>query len=412
MIAESGRRSAPLKVLYVVRTGGGGAVISLLLLIKHLDRQRIQPVVLFYGPTPYADDFRTAGAEVRFLDSSVSVRSMAHLLPDGIVSARRERPFLRRVSQLNGFLQRDVRLARRIVHVIEEVQPDLVQGNICPSADRTSILAAGLTRVPYVAYMQFWTRGEPWLDRPLSMFVERYLCVSEAVRRQLLNDVHVPVEKTEVVYTPFEFPSTVSSLDDRVRRALGVRNGGALVANIGRVVPWKGQDIFLRAFASISRDHPDATAVIVGSAGGSTAGRAFEAELRRLAVELGLADRVIFTGHRSDVEDLMRASNVVVHSSSKPEPLGRVIMEAIAVGTPVIATEAGGVPEMIRDGETGLLVPPGDVEAMASALDTLLSDPTQGVAMAKRARSTTGAKFSAASFVQRMESEYRRIATP
>ena len=407
MILCDGR---PRKILFVQRSGGGGSLINVLLLVKHLDHDRFQPTVLFYDPNPYEEDFRAAGAEVRILNSALSVRSTSKRIPDDLRPDGDSRRKFRAARRLNGFVQRDWRLARRIAEVIESVGADLVQSNICPSADRASILAAGLTRVRQISYSQFFTADEAWLDRPLSTLVDRYLCISESVRQQVRRAAGVREDKTRLVYAPFEFPdSTTTPAAAAVRESLGVNGRHRLIANIGRIVPWKGQDVFLRAFASIASAHPEARAVVVGSAGDKQAGQAFESELRGLVSDLGLGERVIFTGHRSDVEDIMSASDVVVHSSSEAEPLGRVIMEAIALEKPVIATGAGGVPEMVRDGETGSLVPPGDAEAMARALDSVLKEPARAAEMAVKARRAAERQFSARTFVRTLESEYRKI---
>ncbi|MDP2469921.1 MAG: glycosyltransferase [Candidatus Palauibacterales bacterium] len=403
------RRSA--RVLFVLRSGGGGSLINVLLLVRYLDQERFRPTVLFYDSNPYVDDFREAGADVRVLDSSVSVRSMSKLVPHGLRPSRSEHRVLRMARRVNRFVQRDCPVSLRIATVIRDVEADLVQSNICPSADRASILAAGLARVPHVSYSQYFTADEPWFDRPLSVFADRYLCISEAVRRQVIQGVRVREDKTRLVFAPFEFPAAAGSAEAaaRVRTELKLNGRHKLIANVGRLVPWKGQDIFLRAFAAIAEDHPDAHALVVGSPGDNRAGVAYEAQLRDLVSELGLTGRVTLTGHRTDIEDIMSASDVVVHSSSQAEPLGRVIMEAIALEKPVIATDGGGVPEMVRDGSSGSLVPPGDERSMAVALRSVLDDPERAAKMAATARQQARRRFSARTFVQTLESEYDRI---
>jgi glycosyltransferase involved in cell wall biosynthesis len=407
MMRRDGR---PRKILFVQRSGGGGSLINVLLLVKYLDRDRFHPTVLFYDSNPYEEDFRAAGAEVRILNSAVSVRSISRPSPNGRQPNKDSRRRFRAARRFNGFVQRDWRLARRIAEVIEDVGADLVQSNICPSADRASILAAGLARVPQLSYSQFFTADEAWLDRPLSTFVDRYLCISESVRHQVRRAAGVREDKLRLVYAPFEFPPvSTTPAAAAVRESLGVNSRHRLIANIGRIVPWKGQDVFLRAFASVASEHPDARAVVVGSPGDKQDGQAFEVELRRLVSDLEIGERVIFTGHRNDVDDIMSASDVVVHSSSQAEPLGRVVMEAIALEKPVIATRAGGVPEMVQDGETGSLVLPGDEEAMAGALGSVLSEPDRATEMAAKARRSAEHKFAARKFVRTVESEYRRI---
>ena len=407
MTGRPGRRR---RILFVQRSGGGGSLINVLLLVKHLDHDRFQPIVLFYDPNPYEDEFRAAGAEVIVLDRTLSFRPASKPVSDGSQTGGRNHRGLRVARRLKGFVQRDCARARRIADVIQDVGADLVQSSICPSADRASILAAGMTGVRQVSYSQFFTANEWWLDRPLSMLADRYLCISESVRQQVLGAAGVREDKTLLVYAPFEFPTAcTTAAAAAVRESLGANGQHRLIANVGRIVPWKGQDVFLRAFASIASLYPDARAVVVGSAGNNRTGQAYEAELHRLVGELQLGERVVFTGHRDDVKDIMSAAEVVVHSSSEAEPLGRVVMEAIALEKPVIATGAGGVPEMVRDGDTGLLVPPGDAGSMARALGSVLSNAGLAAEMASRARQEAEHRFSARTFVRIMESEYRRL---
>lgn len=392
------------------RTSGGGSLINVLLLVKHLDRSRYRPTVLFYESNPYIDDFKEAGAEVRLLEDGAPDRPSSQAARGNGRRASGKREHFRSARQLNGFFRRDWPLARRIAQVIEDSRADLVQSSICPSADRASIFAAGLARVRQVSYSQYFTADTAFLDRPLSALVDRYLCISEAVRQQVLRASGVFEAKTRLVYAPFEFPAPgATSAATDLRASLGVNGDHRVIANVGRLIPWKGQDVFLRAFASIAEAQPDARALIVGSAGDKSAGHTFEEELRRFVSERALTERVVFTGHRDDVAEIMSASDVVVHSSSQAEPLGRVIMEAIALERPVIATGAGGVPEMVRDGATGFLVPPGDADAMARALASVLEAPERAAGMAARARREAEGRFAASTFVRAMESEYDRI---
>jgi glycosyltransferase involved in cell wall biosynthesis len=137
---------------------------------------------------------------------------------------------------------------------------------------------------------------------------------------------------------------------------------------------------------------PDAQAVIAGAA--LFEEHAFEQELRALAQELGIADRVSFAGHVDDAMTLMAACDVVAHCSTAPEPSGRVIAEAMFAGTPVIGSNAGGVPEFIRHGENGQLTPPGEPEALAIAIGRYLENPQWSREVAARARLRAEQEFS------------------
>lgn len=160
-----------------------------------------------------------------------------------------------------------------------------------------------------------------------------------------------------------------------------------LVGIVGRLEQWKGQDVFLRAVARIATAHRSARFIVVGGAVLGWEGD-YPQRLRRLATELGIADRVEFVGHQDDVYPWFDALDVVVHASTG-EPFGLVLVEAMALGKPVVATAAGGPTEIIEDGVSGVLVPPGDHEAMAVAIDGVLTDDgsrrSLGEAAARRA---------------------------
>ena len=163
----------------------------------------------------------------------------------------------------------------------------------------------------------------------------------------------------------------------------------ALVGMFGRLSPWKGQDVFLLALVEV----PDAQGVVVG--GALSGDQAYLRELLALAESLGIAHRVSFVGHVDDPVTLMAACDVVAHCSTAPEPWGRVIVEAMLAGTPVVASNAGGVPEFVLPDETGQLTPLSDHHALAVALG-YLADPEWSRGIAVRARRFAEENFSSA----------------
>jgi glycosyltransferase involved in cell wall biosynthesis len=143
--------------------------------------------------------------------------------------------------------------------------------------------------------------------------------------------------------------------------------------SVGRIAPWKGQDIFIRAFSSVLAENPRAgRATIVG---GALFGEVdYDSSLKALVAELGMGDFIKFTGHVEDVYPYLESADVLVHSSVLPEPFGSVVIEGMATGCAVVATNAGGPAEVITPGVDGLLVPCGDGEALAAALRKLAVD--------------------------------------
>jgi glycosyltransferase involved in cell wall biosynthesis len=149
---------------------------------------------------------------------------------------------------------------------------------------------------------------------------------------------------------------------------------------VGRLAPWKGQDVFLRAFAK-AFPNGEATAVIAGSA--MFGEDEFAVSVQTLVEGLCVAGRVTLAGFVDDVPALLSDTDVLVHASVLPEPFGQVIIEAMAAGCAVIASDAGGPSEIVTNEIDGLLVRPGDVEALGAALRRLLAGPELRQRLAK-----------------------------
>jgi glycosyltransferase involved in cell wall biosynthesis len=180
----------------------------------------------------------------------------------------------------------------------------------------------------------------------------------------------------------------------RARRAeLGAADGDVLIGVFGRLQRWKGQDVFVKAAGEVARRRPNTRFVIVG---GSVFGLEPEYldELRREVVAQALADRLVFTGFRTDVPELMSACDVVCHTTRVAEPFGLVIVEAMAVGRPVVATAGGGPSEIIASDAEGVLVPSDDPGALTRAIIALVDDPARRRTMGDRARARVRAQFS------------------
>ncbi len=165
----------------------------------------------------------------------------------------------------------------------------------------------------------------------------------------------------------------------RVRRrepGTKLRVPSSEIGLVGRISPWKGQHIFIRAAALVHQRFREARFFIIGAA--LFGEDQYEQEIRRLPGELGIEGIVEFSGFRSDVKQAIAELDLVVHASTQGEPFGQVIIEGMAAGKPVVATDGGGVPEIVEDGHTGILVPMGNVQAMADAICQILAHPVTG----------------------------------
>lgn len=197
-------------------------------------------------------------------------------------------------------------------------------------------------------------------------------------------------------------PAPFAGIDRATARKALVDDAGIpasvpIVAVFGRLSSWKGQDVAINAISSM----PEVHLVLVGAALFGDTG--FETALHEQVRDRGLADRIHFLGFRNDIARLMSAVDIIVHASTAPEPFGRVIAEAMMAGTPVIASAAGGALEIVEDGVSGLLVPPGDPAALTVAIKRLVADPQQTTMIAQTAHTVVQARFSLASAVARTD---------
>ena len=185
----------------------------------------------------------------------------------------------------------------------------------------------------------------------------------------------------------------------RLRTEMGW--GSGLVAGVfSRLAPWKGQHVLLEALPLV----PGLNAVFVGAPLFGDEARCLE-KLKARASALGVSDRVRFLGFREDTPALLQVMDFVAHTSVAPEPFGRVIVEGMLAGKPVVVTRAGGACEIIEDGVTGFLVPPGDCAGLASILRKFMEDPLLAERLGRAAREAAERRFSVDAMLQGIERE-------
>jgi glycosyltransferase involved in cell wall biosynthesis len=212
-------------------------------------------------------------------------------------------------------------------------------------------------------------------------------------------------ERVRVVYNgidPLLFEAVIPAEVDALKEELNLAEV-PIIGSFSRLACWKGQHVLLEALTHL----PGVHALLVGEAlFGEEA--AYARALRKRAKALKIADRVHFLGFRQDIPQLMRLSDVVVHTSIAPEPFGRVIVEGMLARRPVVATRAGGTAEIIEDGVSGVLVPPGNAKALATALAELLADPSRGRALARAGYAAALERFSLRAMLEGIEEQLQQ----
>ena len=239
---------------------------------------------------------------------------------------------------------------------------------------------------------------------------ERVIAISHHVARQLIARHRLDPARIRVIprgVDPEAFdPGRIGG--ERIAAlaaALRLPDGAKVVMLPGRLTRWKGQAVLIDALARMAR--LDAVAVLVGSDQGR---HRYAAELVARAAALGVADRVRLAGHCDDMPAALALADVVVNASTDPEPFGRTVIEAQAMGRPVIVPDHGGVAETVAPGATGWLVPPNDSAALAAALDRALAmDEAERDALGKRARASVIASYTTARMQAATLAVYREL---
>ena len=404
----------PIRILFIENSVGlSGSTMSLCTLLNYLDPDLIEAHIVLSRSEQdiYLLDHLRRPSDLAVIAPRRSLRQ-APVVRRMLDALGNRRPGLHRlilqVASLLDVVAVTLPYAWRMSRYAKGRRIQLIHQN--NGFDLGSLILSRMLRVPLIAYQ----RGDEWNSptvRYLSRGVRHFIANSATTRANLTIALGIPSQKVSVIYPPLDLQTLRADRSSNVTRAtFGLGPSTHCFGILGMLLPWKGQAVFLKAAARVFERIPDARAFVIGAA--PPRGEAYERQLRALAQELGIADRVIFTGFRPDVPEMLQLLDVVAHTSIDPEPFGRVIAEAMAMRRPVIASRAGGPTEIIDDGRTGFLVPPGDDEALADRLITLLENPSLAERIAEAGYTAVRDRFSAEAHARLVQQTYERALRP
>ena len=384
-LALSASPSSPLRILYVNHVGlMSGAEKSLLRLLEGLDRTAVEPFVACPdGPlqdAAVAIDIQCLGIEV--------------------LRPRRQSGPLK----LLALAWQGMRMGAELREFIRRQRIDLVHAN--------SLVAALLCTSRKLGVPVVWhardLRAPAAVVKQVLARVAGVIAISRAVQEWVQSlRPGIPVQLIYNALGPDDYHVTRPRA--KVREDWEMASDTPLLGNVGQLVPWKRQDLFLRVGAEVIRQVPEARLVIVGS-DLFAEHPDYVLSLHHLADELGVADHVLWVGACADVPSCLAALDVLVHTADR-EPLGRVIMESMAVGLPTIAFNDAGPAELIEDGVNGLLVPEADLEAMAEAAKGVVTNLDRAVHLRDHAFARA-AQFDARQQAAQVLAVYRSLLKP
>lgn len=352
----------------------GGSHQALYDLATHADRSKFEPLVLFYEENRFAERLRERGLTVHVWNSERAIE-------------RNRRYRVGLPGKVHTGWKSIAAVARRFRLLIDE-QVDLVHLNNSPCIGFSDWLpAARLARLPITCHSRGpYFQPSSGIGRWLTRRFDAYVAISRFIAGDLA-DHGTPVDRIRQVYDGIALenwkPLSAEEIH-QVRAERGVADDALLVVLVGLIRSWKGQAVALEAMRQLSADVRRGLRLwIVG--GNSEAEHAYFEAIRRQVVESGLEDTVAFLGHRFDVARLMGAADVVLHASTVPEPFGLVVVEGLALGKVVVASQLGGPSEVLEPGD-GVLFDPAQPTQLAGILADLVHDADARIRFQERAR--------------------------
>ena len=360
----------PVNVLFLItELSMGGAQRALLHLLSGINRERFTPAVACL----YNGDGAVAQA-IRVLDIPVFDARM--------------------------HTKTDLRALSRLYRHIHSRRPTILHTSLF-HANLSGRITGRLTGVPIIISSERTMAMESeWryrLNRWTIGMVDRVVAVSKKVGEFCINNIRLPAQKVVVIHNGVEIPLLPPDTREQARLELGLPQDALVCGAVSRLDPVKGIDVLILAFAQVLASHA-AYLVIVGEG-------PERQHLESVAQESGVSDRVIWAGYRADVPQQLPAFDVFVQPSLH-EGLPNTVLEAMAAGLPVVATAVGGTPELVVNGKTGLLVPPGDPAALVGAITALLENPEARGSMGQAGRRRVKQRFTVEEMVQKIEQLY------
>jgi len=376
---QPANQTSKLHVVHLIEAlGPGGAERLLYTNLKHLDASRIRSTVITVYPhaTHWLEPIQALGVPVVCLN------------------CRGPRDIPKGIRTLRTWL-----LANR---------PDLIHSHLW-AANIIARVAGRLTHVPVISSVHNPDHeAEAWADgadvslikrrvvRALDRWTahagsDRLIAVSRYVKESANRHLGIPLDSIEVVYNPIDtdvVSTEATTSRDELLKACGLPSDSLILLNVARVSPQKGLVYALRALTAILKRYPTAQLVSVGA----TTDQTWVDQLQREATALGVSDHFHLVGRRRDVIDFLRACDVFIFPSLY-EGLGIALIEAMAAGCACVASSAGPIPEVVTHGEDGILVPPGDADAIAMAVCELLDDESLRTRLGTAASKTAFSRF-------------------
>jgi len=380
----------------------GGAEASLLTLLKNIDQSRFRVTVILPSEGRFSKELRNTNVDVIIIH-----------LPFALIGLKRGRALKSLLLLIAYFSPVQIFFIKLCIYLRKNKFHFILTNTT--KAHFYGSLAAWLCSTPILwRFHDLLSTPDfsPWVIRSILFFGKRFpkkiLAVSRLTKDHLVKN-GLNQDKIEVIFNGID-PEffEVKNVSKNIREELKLENRVKLVGCLGRILPQKGQKSFLLAISGVIQKYPETFFLIIGDL--FLKEKTYQKELLEIIKKNGIERHVRFTGFRDDVRDVIRTLDIVVFPSIAPESFGLSILEAMALGKPVVATRVGGVCEMIEDGRNGILIEPNHPEQISDRIIQLFSHKDMYDRIGQRAKETANKKFSLKNYVTAMEKAFTEVA--
>lgn len=377
----------------------GGSYYSLFYLIEGLNKHVYEPIVMFYEDNPLISMFEQVAQKVIIFD---------HYSPSD--------NYINNIGDLIKFVPRFVRDILwghfELLKKLDEIKPDIVHFNNSYATNHDWALACKRRGIKLIAHDR-GTRPPASLQTKFFVkYMDAVICVSDSYLKYV-TEQNLKPKKAYRVYNGLDTTKLEGLCSpvqrEFIRQEFNVDSNCFFIGMIGNIDYWKGQLVLAKSISLIIKKFSNIKVAIVGNT--SAASKNYENEIKNYISKNDLKERIFLTGYRNDIPALLSAFDIFVHASIEPEPFGRVILEAMAMKKPIVATNSGGPSEILVNGESGLLVPMGDEHAMAKAISTYLNDMKHAEQIGINGWLRLKENFSIQKMVEGVEAVYKEVLT-
>lgn len=349
----------------------GGSFFSLLYLTKNLDRTQFKPHVIFHKHNSLIPQYQSNDIKTSVIEKKKNL-CFNKPVNDSSLLYKASYPFLKLIQKALNLFKFFPVTVFNYVFFIRKHNIHLIHLNNTVNGNHDWMLAALILNIPCLTHERAIYNNYSRLSYFLAPKLKSIICISDSVKNNLLKH-SFSSSNLITIYNGIE-PNDINAtkLPQYIKKNHNIPSCSQVIGVVGNIREWKGQETAINALSSIHKTYPNVILVLVGEAGDADA--SYLNKLKGQIKKQKLEKYVVFTGYTTDVSSYINIMDIVLHTSVEPEPFGRVLIEAMSMKKPLIASNAGAIPEIIENELTGLTFKPGDAKELSLAVCRMLSN--------------------------------------